>query len=124
MFIDLTKKQFDKLKKYIDELNIPYHVENSTIKGDLEEIIHLDFAEDLTEKQISILNKYIDTLNQKENPNRDLDGDGLPDYLQEGEKVKVKYSRHKMDDNGNPAGALKAHLTGTDTYTVEEERTV
>ena len=78
MFVEVTKKQYEKMKKMLQEMGIKIEVSDCTLPKDKEQMVHIEVM-GLTEKQKEQINEIfgIGTIMI------DRDADGLDDKLEE-----------------------------------------
>ena len=61
MFAELSKQRAELLKRKLNQMNIPYEEKDATIKGDSEEMVHLDLGQ-LSESAALEVAGYIESL--------------------------------------------------------------
>jgi signal recognition particle subunit SEC65 len=78
MFVEVTKKQYEKMKKMLQEMGIKIEVSDCTLPKDKEQMVHIEVM-GLTEKQKEQINEIfgIGTIMI------DRDADGRDDKLEE-----------------------------------------
>ena len=133
MYLRIPKKVYDEIKM---ELTVPHEVHEipkiQEVEIYISNILEPNQPMSVIER-IENISHFLDSFSEStrkyylrkagyENAmEKDADGDGVADVLQEEpEKVRA-YTKHVADDKVMmPGAAAKAMLLGQDTYTVEE----
>lgn len=125
MFVEISKSAFEKLKARLEEMGIKYEASDCTIPGEDIKMVHLEIDGNLSPEQVTTINNQIDAIygndaTGREN-NKDMDGNGIADILEDGKGQIVEKRRRTWDDKlHTPGKEAKGFITGAN---MEEEVT-
>lgn len=123
MFLEISKKKFEenKMRDLLENMNIQYEISDCTLPDEKEMMIHIEFS-NLSEPQKNKIENLLENVYGKDSVNKDKDGNGIPDYLDNLDGTGVIEKRHrKWDDRMHtPGEEAKGFVTGANT---EEEVT-
>lgn len=120
MFFEITKEAFEKMKTYLTDAGYQFEVSDCTISGENVAHAHIEIlTPNLTQSQIKEINEKINIANKEyyKTYNKDIDEDGIPDRLENDEKL-VEVRRRPWDDKTH---TLKQELAGHITGKAQEE---
>lgn len=64
MFVEISEKKFDKLKKILDKMKIPYTVSDATGVWDNAKMLHINITKSLTKNEVYLINEKIDEIHR------------------------------------------------------------
>lgn len=112
MFVELSQKNFEKLKKKLDEMGVQYEVSDCTLPGEKNMVVHVELGalpEDVTKE----LNTELNEIYGASASIKDYNSDGVPDYVDEISPSVVERRHRKWDDKMHtPMQEAKAWFTG------------
>lgn len=103
MFVEISRDAFEKMKKHLQEMGIAFEVSDCTLPGEKAAQVHLEVGA-LSQEQIYEMNNLIDYIYGKNTLERDLNGNGLPDYLEGEAPVIVEKRERKWDKRMHTLG--------------------
>lgn len=123
MFLEISKKRFEKskMRELFENMNIQYEISDCTLQDEKEMMLHIEFS-NLSAPQKEKIENLLENIYGEDIVNKDRDGNGVPDYLDNIDQPEVIEKRHrKWDDRMHTAGEeAKGFITGANT---EEEVT-
>lgn len=102
MFIEVSKKTFEKLKKKLDEMGIEYTVSDCKLPNEKNEMVHLETS-GLDHEQVKAINDFVAVYGEQE-MTIDRDGDGVADLYQKEPPVLTEKRHRKWDDRMHTLG--------------------
>ena len=101
MFVEMPTKMVNKLKNILKNMNIKFETSDCTLKGDKENVSHIEFITELTEEQIETINNEIDYIYDSDR--QDIDKNNEP----------KEYRHRKWDDKTHgPIESMQGYFSG------------
>lgn len=118
MFLEISKKKFEKskMRELFENMNIQYEISDCTLPDEKEMMLHIEFS-NLSVPQKEKIENLLENIYGEDTVNKDRDGNGVPDYLDNIDQPEVIEKRHrKWDDRMHTAGEeTKGFITGANT---------
>lgn len=120
MYLETSKNYFDKIAPFLKQWGAEYEVSDCTLENEPTQMVHVEFITTLSANQRITINNFLDNLEkenvQKKGQNIDLDGNGLPDNLDEAiekEENKTQTESKKWEQKYHtPLEEMKGYITG------------
>ena len=61
MFVELSRKEYDKLRPFLKEKGVRYEPSDCTLPGEKEQMVHIEF-DTLTDNMVTVINQKIDSI--------------------------------------------------------------
>lgn len=111
MFVEITRRNYEKMKRMLEEMGVKFVVTDCTLPKDREKMVHIEIN-GLTPENIKQINETFgrDTIEV------DYDGNGIPDRLDElsGEEIREVRRRKSDQQYSGPIRSAVGYLSGKD----------